>query len=561
VYKFSENREVNEMLNQVVFSIQELTTKQIQHIQRLTNIGKALSSETNLDKIFDMILQQAIEFTNADGATIYMVDAERKQLSFEIVYNRTMNIHQGGTKEKVDWPSIPLYNEEGNPRLNHIVTAVYHTKKSLYFDDVYQTDDYDTSGTRRTDRQRDYRSKSMLTLPLKNHEDDVLGIIQMINAMDKNGKVNSFNDEHRTMMDSLASQAAIALSNRHLIAELEKLLMQFMHSIAKTIERKSKYSSNHIIRVANLTDMFATKINDATQGPYKDVHFSKEELTELSMAGMMHDVGKIITPEYVMDKSTKLETIMDRIDLITQRFHTMRLFFRYQYAILSEQDFADYTTIHLGKSHTLEEVEMWLDGELAFVNGVNIGTEFLPDTDMERLEELTKYSFEHEGEQYYLISEEEKRNLQIRRGTLLPEEIKIMGQHVNVTWEMLSEVSFPKKYANVAFYAATHHEKLNGKGYPQGLTAEQLPLQSRILAVADIFEALTAADRPYKKPKTLSESLQIMAIGVKNGELDPHLLDLFLDSGLYLEYAKENMLPEQIDTPDHEAIKKIYRPE
>ena len=177
---------------------------------------------------------------------------------------------------------------------------------------------------------------------------------------------------------------------------------------------------------------------------------------------------------------------------------------------------------------------------------------------VDRISALAEINFEYEGLHYFLISEDEMKNLQIRKGTLMPEEIKKMAQHVSVTWEMLSRLTFPKKYANVATYAAQHHEKLNGTGYPHGLTAEQIPMQSRIIAIADIFEALTAPDRPYTKAKTLSQALNIMANCVKDGELDRDLVDFFLESGLYLDFANEYMDPAQIDDPDIEALKSIY---
>lgn len=560
MYNFSTNKDVNTMLNQVVNTINDISEQQITHIRRLTNIGKSLSSVTDLDRIFDMILEEALEFTNADGATIYRVNEDTGALEFEIVYNHTMNMRQGGTHGKVDWPSIPLYQEDGTPRMSHIVTAVYHNKRSLVFDDVYETKDYDISGTVNTDKRYGYRCKSMLTIPLKNHEDDVLGIIQIINAMDKNGNITSFNEEHITMLDSLASQAAIALSNRKLIESLETLLMQFMRSIATGIERKSKYSSDHILRVARLTDCFAAKLNAAETGPYSSLHFSDNELKELSMAGMMHDVGKIVTPEFIMDKSTKLETIMDRVSIVSDRFRHMKLFFRYLSHAMPVTELDDFikTNVHPDLDHT--GIEAWLSAELEFVKRVNIGGEFLPDADLERINHLATVNFDYEGESYFLISEEEKANLQIRRGTLTQDEMKQMAAHVSVTWDMLSQLTFPKKYRNVAFYAATHHEKLNGKGYPNGIGADRLPLQSRIIAVADIFEALTSADRPYKKAKTLSESLRIMAFCVKDGDLDKDLVDFFLDSGLYLEYAQNYMGENMIDQVDIPALKKIYTP-
>ncbi len=560
-YHFSDNPDVNSMLNQVVHCINELTEQQVSHIRSLTHIGKSLSSETDLNKIFDMILEEAIEFTNADGATVYKVTDDGRHLAFEIVYTGSLNLRMGGTHGKVNWPMIPLYNEDDSPRLSHIVTSVYHSKSDLCFDDVYETTEYDISGTKKTDQAHGYRCKSMLTIPLKNHEDEVLGVIQIINAMDKEREIVPFTDEHKTMLYSLASQAAIALSNRKLISDLETLLMQFMRSIAHGIERKSKYSSDHIVRVAKLTDLIAERLNTAQNGKYKDLHFSENELKELSMAGWMHDLGKIITPEYIMDKSVKLETIFDRIELIHERFESFRLALELIEKEMTPEDFSAYIKQHIDADTDGKTVCTYLDGEYAFLEKINFGGEFVPDSDLARIDHLAQIKIEYNGKSYILIDEAEKRNLQIRRGTHLPEETKQMAAHVSVTWEMLSQLTFPKKYKNVAFYASTHHEKLNGKGYPWGLTAEKLPIQSRIISVADIYEALTSADRPYKKAKTLNESMKIIAFCVKDGELDSDLVDFFLDSGLYLEFAKEHLLPSQIDDVDITALKKIYHPQ
>lgn len=557
-YDFSSNPQVNRTLNEVVDTISKMAEDQLKHIQQLTKIGQSLSSETDLDKIFDMILDEGVAFTKADGATIYKVNDDATALDFELVYNATLSTRQGGSHGKVDWPAVPLYDEDGNPKLSHIVSAVYHKKHSLVFDDVYEAKGYDISGTVRFDQSTNYRCKAMLTIPLKDHEDTVLGVIQFINPIDDDGLVTSFSPEHKAMLSSLASQAAIALSNRRLIGSLEGLLMEFMRSIAGAIERKSKYSSAHITRVAQLTDMMAERINQDSQGAFADVHFSDDELKEISMAGWMHDVGKIITPEFVMDKSTKLERIMDGIEIIIQRITTMKTLLKY---IRHKMDKAEYTVFC--KEHfpapMQEDPFLYLDQVAAFIRDLNIGAEFVSDEDIARMNEIATINFRYEDISYFVLDESDVENLSIRRGTLNPEELKIMRAHVSVTWEMLSKLSFPKKYKNVAFYAATHHEALNGKGYPKGLDKDDLPLQSRMIAVADIFEALTSADRPYKTPKSLSESLGIMANMVKFGHLDKDLVDFFMDSGLYMQYAHEYMKPEQIDNPNITEIKSKYQ--
>lgn len=559
IYDFSSNPEINNMLNRVVQSITTLAENQVAHIKRLTRIGESLSSETDLHKIWDMMLEEAVEFTNADGATIYQVSEDKKYLDFEVLFNGTMKLRLGGVRGPVGWPSIPLFDENGNPRLSNIVTNVYHLKRSLCFDDVYIQEEFDVSGTKKADKDHDYRSKSMLTIPLKNHEDEVLGVIQIINAMDDDGNILGFTEDHKTMLNSLASQAAIALSNRKLIDDLESLLMQFMRSIATGIERKSKYSSDHIMRVAMLTDMIAAKLNASDNGHFKDLSFTEDQLKELSMAGWMHDVGKIITPEFIMDKSTKLETIMDRIDLVSKRFEMMHLVLDLMQKSLHDSDLDEIIKVVFGEELDSTSIHTWLDDAFQFISRLNFGGEFVPDADLERVAKIASIKLSYQDKDYILLSENETVNLQIRRGTLTSDEMKQMSAHVSVTWDMLSQLSFPKKYKNVAFYASTHHEKLNGKGYPKGLTADDLPLQSRIIAVADIFEALTAADRPYKKAKTLSESLKIMAFCVKDGDLDQDLLDFFMDSGLYLDFARQYMKEDQIDSVDIEALKKLYQ--
>ncbi len=557
-YQFSYNKQVNNTLNTVVKLVAELAEEQLAHITQLTRIGQALSSETDLSKIFDMILDEGISFTKADAATIYKVSDDNKFLEFEIVYNATMKMRQGGSGGPVGWPAVPLYDEEGDPKLNHIVTSVYHTGKALSFDDVYEAEGFDVSGTIATDKRTNYRCKSMLTIPLKDHEETVLGVIQFINAMNGESEIVSFNDEHIAMLTSLASQAAIALSNRNLIDSLENLLMEFMRSIATAIERKSKYSSAHITRVAELTDIIAEKINDCESGPLSEVSFSEVELKELSMAGWMHDIGKIITPEFVMDKSTKLERIIDGIELVKERFDKLITLFKYLKLKLSEEEYNAFV-IKTFAREDIEDVTRFLIGERDFLIKLNAGGEFVPDELIERMVALADIDFEYEEQRFFILDEVDRKNFHIRRGTLNPEELEVMRAHVSVTWEMLSELTFPKKYQNVAFYAATHHETLNGKGYPKGLDESQLPIQSRIIAIADIFEALTSADRPYKTPKTLSESMNIMGFMAKDGHLDKDLLDFFLDAGIHLEFARMHMDGQYIDNVDIDAIKSKYR--
>jgi len=551
-YTFSDNAQINTTLNQVVKRISALVEDQKEHIERLRFIGVALTQETKLNKVFNLILSEAIQYTNADGATIYAVTPDKKSLAFQLVYNRTLELELDEGREPITWPPVALYDENGQPRLLNMVAYVYHTGKSLSLEDVYDQTLFDYSGTRATDERNNYRSKSMLAIPLKNHEDEVLGVIQLINAQkDKSNKIIPFTKEHLTMMQSLASQAAITLSNKKLIADLEGLLRQFIQAIATAIDKKSKYTGGHITRMATFTEMIAQKIDETTEGKYANVHFSPDQLQEISIAGWMHDVGKIITPEYIMDKATKLETIFDRIELVKTRFDLMKA------VIQGDIREARWNNNH-EKVAELEKRLADLENNLSFVIKTNVGGEFMTDEAVANVQRIGEIHYESHGETYFLLTNDEIENLCIRKGTFTSAEFDKMQEHVVVTWEMLSQLTFPKKFANVPLYAGSHHEKLNGKGYPKHLSGDELPLPARILAVADVFEALMAADRPYKKGKTIEEAFTILGQMAKFNEIDTDLVDFLMDSGLYLDFCTKFVKPEQMVPFDKEKIKTIY---
>jgi HD-GYP domain-containing protein (c-di-GMP phosphodiesterase class II) len=554
-YPFSNNPEVNDVLNLVVKKIQVMTNQQIGHIKKLTHIGEALSSENHIDRIFDLILDECLDYTHADGATIYTVSENKQNLDFKVVYNHSLGLHLGGTFSPLAWPSIPLFDKDGSPRMKNMATYVYHTKKSQCFDDVYNQNVVDSSGTQQYDALHKYRSKSMLAIPLKNHEDEVLGVIQLLNAQTKRGVVTSFTAEHIAMMNSMASQAAIALSNKKLIQDLEKLLHEFIQAIASALDRKSKYTGGHITRVATLTELLAKKINMATEGYFGSYHFTPDELEEISISGWMHDIGKIITPEYIMDKSSKLETIGDRIELVRLRFDSIILAIRLEIEQLLKKTSTKKVKEEI---ENLTRIMNEVTDDFLFVEKRNKTEDFLQDADRERINRIAAFEIILEGKTYRLINEDEKNNLLIVKGTLSDDEIQKMQDHVRVTWAMLTNLSFPKKFSHVPIYASSHHEKLNGKGYPFALSGDKIPLQGRMIALADIFEALTAADRPYKKAKTLSEAIKILAFMAKGEEIDNDLLDFLLDSNLYREYGEMFLPKESLDDVDVEKMKSIY---
>jgi HD-GYP domain-containing protein (c-di-GMP phosphodiesterase class II) len=551
------NEKLERLLRYINREVNRFAEEQVQHIDRLTGIGIALSAESDINKVFDLILDEAIAYTNADGATIYQISADRRALDFKVVYNRTMHQRQGGSGDPVTWPSVPLFLENGEPQLRNMSAYVTHHGQAMRLDDVYEQDLFDNSGTKKFDALHQYRSKSMIAVPLKDHENEVQGVIQLINAETDDGEVITFTDEHMAMVSSLASLTAIILTNKRLVGDLEKLVHQFVRSIAGAIDRKSKYTGGHISRVAELVERIAAKVQDDHCGHFTDYRFTPDELQELSLAGWMHDLGKIITPTHVMDKATKLEAIVDRFELVKTRFELVKAIIRTDIVRMEYE----------GKTATdLKIMITRIDDDLEFIRRSNLGGEFMSDADVARIEEIAAFRYPGTPNGQVLITENEARNLVIRKGTLSNEELSIMRDHAQITREMLSQLTFPRKYRNVPFYAGAHHEKLNGKGYPLNLTADQLPLQARIIAVADLFEALTACDRPYRQDlekkqrgKPLSEALKLMGMMVQWGEIDPDLLDLFLDSGLWNEYAERYLLAEQRDEVNISAIKALYR--
>ena len=525
--------------------------KDKKHIEQLTQIGIALSAEKDINKLLEMIVDEARDLSNADAGTLYILDADKQQLRFEIMQTDTMDIRLGGTSgKKIDLPDVRLYIDD-RPNHSNVCSHVALTDEMVNIPDVYEAEGFDFTGTRNYDASTGYRSKSMLVIPMKNHENDIIGVLQLLNAQDiETGEVVAFSADYVDLIASLASQAAIALTNTQLIQDLTNLFYAFIKSIATAIDEKSPYTGGHITRVVDLTMMIAEKINEDDEGKFKDIHFSEDEMEELKLAAWMHDVGKIITPEYVVDKKNKLQTIIDRISLIETRFHFIAKQIENSYLnrkidFLHDEKGDESKEKHLDKEF-VEKLNT-LKEELEFIKTCNNPGEFMSDDHLQRVKEITLKMYTIDGEEHPCLTDEEVKNLCIRKGSLTEEERKVIENHAYMTLKMLNELPFPKKLKKIPEYAAAHHEKLDGSGYPMGFSGEELSLQSRIMAIADIFEALTAKDRPYKKPMRLSQAIKIMGFMEKDNHIDPDIYDLFINSRLYLDYAKKEMAPEQID--------------
>ncbi len=515
----------------------------MQRLEQLNSIGASLSAERDINRLLEAILAAAKTITRADGGSLYRLTEERT-LRFEIVRTSSLEYYLGGTSgNPVPFYPIQLY-KDGKP--NHSMVAAYAalTGKTVNIADAYTAEGFDFSGTRAFDSKTGYRSKSFLTVPMRNHENEAIGVLQLINAQDpRSGEIVAFSASDQRLAESLASQAAIALTNRMLINQLEQLFESFINLINSAIDEKSPYTGGHCQRVPVLTMLLAEAVNETREGPLSEFSMSEKDRYELKIAGLLHDCGKVTTPVHVVDKATKLEAIYDRIHLIDTRFEVLK----------RDLELESLKKKIGGKQ--LRDRLRELEDDCRFLHACNIGGERMRDEDVERVRRIGQYRWRDiSGHEANFLTDDEVKNLTIRAGTLTPEERQIINHHIVATIKMLEALPWPKHLAKVAEYAGGHHERMDGKGYPRGLTREQMSVQARCMGIADIFEALTAKDRPYKKGKTLSESLEILGRMKLNHHVDPDLFDIFVRRKVYRRYAEMFLDPEQIDAVDEARI-------
>lgn len=573
-------------------------------LQRLIDIGIALSAERDTNVLMETILLEAKSLANADGGTLY-IRTDDNRLRFEIMRTDSLDIAMGGTTGKdINFPPLTLVDPKtGEENNKNVASASALTGESINIPDAYQNDNFDFSGTKKFDEGTGYRSKSFLCVPLSNSQGEIIGVLQLLNAVDKQtGDVIEFGADIQPLIEALASQAAVALDNQQLLEAQKKLLDSFIELIASAIDAKSPYTGGHCQRVPELTKMLAAAASEQKDGPFADFDLTEEEWYELHIAAWLHDCGKVTTPEYVVDKATKLETIYNRIHEIRNRFEIVKRdrVIAYQNAVI---DGGDAEKLR----EELEQDLAQLDDDFAFIAESNVGGEFMAPDRIERVKQIAEIKWTRTlSDRLGLSYEELKRverepepalpceenlladrydhiiyregmeqtaaednpwgfkldvpehkynlgeiyNLCIARGTLTEEERFKINDHIVQTIIMLEALPFPKHLARVPEFAGGHHEKMDGTGYPKKLNKDHMSVPARIMAIADIFEALTAADRPYKAPKKLSDSVKIMSFMKKDAHIDDELFELFLTSGVYKEYAERFLMPEQLDDVD-----------
>ncbi|PKU23901.1 diguanylate cyclase [Telmatospirillum siberiense] len=572
-------------------------------LKKLVDLAIALSAEKDSNRLMEMILSGAKDLARADGGTVYIRDDD-ECMAFRIMKNDSLGIDYGADSRSPGFPHVPLFDRDGSENHRNVVSLSVHLRKSTNIADAYDAADQEFSGTRQFDRDHGYRTMSLLTVPLMPRGGEPLGALQLINAIDPaTGEITAFSPEIERFVQALSALAATALYNRTLLDSQRNLVNSLIRILAGAIDAKSPYTGAHCERVPELAFMLAKEACETTSGPLAHFRFDTEEQwDEFRIGAWLHDCGKVTTPEYVIDKATKLETIHNRIHEIRTRFEVLWRDAEIT-ALQTRLDGGDAEAT----ARRLEERRQSLVDDFAFVAACNIGGEFMDPQKIERLKAVARqpwirhfddrlglshgelsrlastpplpvpagetllsdkpeHIFARMGSEgtfdarfgfkmavpEHLYNLGEIYNLSISRGTLTPEERFKINEHIVHTIIMLDSLEFPKHLKRVPEYAGTHHETLIGTGYPRQLTGEQLSIPARVMVIADIFEALTASDRPYKKPKTLSEAVEILSQFAQRKHIDQDLFRLFLESGIHRRYAEKFLSAEQNDTVDIE---------
>ena len=596
--------------DKVLQRTRELTVAQTK-LEKLVQLGIGLSRERDYDRFLDMILQGEQELANADGGILFSMADDRAAI--ELVRIDSLDLHLDRTAEQdAAEKSIPLRDPDGRPRYFDPIAHSVLTERTVNVPSIADCRDYDFSHIRELDSRLGYQSHSFLAVPLKPRNGEIIGVLVLLNARIRGtGRFTAFDPDDERFIEALASQAAVTMDNKQLIRAQSDLFDSVIQVLAGAIDAKSPYTGGHCARVPELGAMLAKAACDCEEGPLATFNLGEHEWREFHLAGWLHDCGKITTPEYVVDKATKLETIYNRIHEVRMRFEVL----------LRDARIACLETIAAGGDQQREEQRYHdtareLQEEFAFIAECNIGGEFMGEDKIARLQaiadrtwlryfddrlglshiELERYRpmtattlpvaeplladrpeqiIRRPGEMALPYDMEklgitlkvpanlnnlgELHNLRISRGTLNDEERFKINEHIIHTIVMLDRLPFPKELVRVPLIAGSHHETLLGSGYPRSINMEEMPVQARIMALADIFEALTASDRPYKKAKSLSEALRILSFFRDDRHIDPEIFALFLTSGVYLEYAEKFLAPEQIDEVDIEKL--LLKPE
>lgn len=473
-----------------------------QDTQRFLSLSLALTGERDREALLSRILDTAMEVSDCDAGTLYLLEEE--ELRFCRMVTLSQGTRQGGHDAPITLPPVPLEEK-------YVCSWVALRGETINVPDVRTDTHFDFTGSLRYDAMTGYLTKSMLVVPLRNDRDEILGVMQLINAMDGAGRVVPFDPEVELLVSAIASQAAISITNMQYSEQITSLLDSLVGALTTAIDERSPYNANHTRNMALVGEAFLDYM-DRVDHPRR---FDEDTRRAFLMAIRLHDVGKLAVPPEVMDKENRLGSLLPGV---LERFRTIGLLDRIAH-LEGAIDEAEYAR----RREALEAARALVtDSDRAG---------FLPD---EKLAEITALSertyLDENGKTCPWLTPEETHCLSVRKGTLTEEERSVMQGHVTVTERILSQVTFPKLYAQVPGWASAHHELLNGHGYPRHLTGESIPSEVRLITVLDVFDALTAQDRPYKPAMPVEKALGILHSMAEDGEMDGDWLAAFEES-------------------------------
>ncbi len=507
-------------------------------LRGLNEIGMALMSEHDPDVVLGMILTEARHLTTSDAGSLYLVE-EEEDGARTLHFLRAQNDSLPG----LPMPDFSLPFDDAS-----LAGYVAFHGKPLIIEDAYKiptSEPYSFNSS--FDREQGYRARSMLIVPMKDRQDTVVGVLQLINKKSDPGAVIrdepsseehvvGYEDRDVELVQSLAGQAAVSIENGRLYENIENLFEGFIKASVIAIDQRDPTTSGHSVRVATLTCDIAEIADRASDGPFKNTKFSRDQMRELRYAGLLHDFGKVGVREDVLVKSKKLppvllERIEARFDLIRRTlesdFHQKRAEYLLQHGK------GDFDVFLRGLEEEYERSQTQVDRFQEAIRESNV-PRVLPEASAEILEDIAATTFrDFENQQVPFVTPEELHFLSIPKGSLDPDERLQIESHVTHTYNFLMQIPWTANLAQVADIAHGHHEKLDGTGYPRGIQASQIAIQTRIMTVSDIFDALTASDRPYKKALTDQRAIEILDMEAKAGMLDRAVVDLVLESEVH----------------------------
>jgi len=473
-------------------------------MQQFLKICLALSAERDRENLLSMILDTAMDITNCDAGTLYLL--EEDGLHFCRMVTRSQNIRQGGHADPITLPPVPM-------EPTYICAWAVLMDQSINVPDVHHDSRFDFSGSKRYDAITGYHTDTMLVVPMANDKGEKIGAMQLINAMDGD-LVVPFSPDVELLVNAIASQTAISMTNMRYAEQITALLDSLVSALSAAIDQRTPYNANHTRNMVHYGEAFLRWL-DSSDVPWR---LGGGDRRAFLMSVWLHDVGKLVVPLEVMDKESRLGPGLERVE---NRFAAMRLLDRIG-RLEGRMDEAAYQSARTEK-----------DEALALIRRIN-GAGFLPDGDLEQLQALARRTYiDEEGQERPWITPEELTQLSVRKGTLTAEERAIMESHVVMTSNILKNVAFPKDYASVPLWAGAHHELLNGKGYPRHLSGEEIPREVRLLTILDVFDALTAKDRPYKPGMPVERALKILHSMVEEGGIDGEILSWFEQSNAW----------------------------